>query len=312
MKVLIGLLLLAVLVVATALAFEIWSPFYVVPSIALVGCYLVACIVNVQPKTAVVIVNPFGGMREARQGWQLVLRPFEWLGKINGAEVFSLQKRVLDVKLDVESEDEEVLTLDLSINFRIVALIKFLEFPDAELKESISEHAKALASERARLCKDRDEIMDKKADIEDFIHFGFQRRMFSGNLLLEEYHGIKVDTVVISDPELPEDLKKAEVEREIAEKRAEAKVHEAKGLSKAAKALQGRTPKGQQPTLSREKAIELELIRSGAIKKENKEVDIGSNLTKVLDDVPKSFLGLLGSVFGPKGGKRKGKKKGGP
>ncbi|TSC89906.1 MAG: hypothetical protein G01um10143_396 [Parcubacteria group bacterium Gr01-1014_3] len=312
MKVIFGLLVLAALVVATVLAAETWPLYYVVPSAALVVVYLLGCIVNVQPKTAVVIVNPFGGMREARQGWQLVLRPFEWLGKINGAEVFSLQKRVLDVKLDVESEDEEVLTLDLSINFRIVALIKFLEFPEAEFKESLSEHAKALASERARLCKDRDEIMDKKADIEDFIHFGFQRRMFSGNLLLEEYHGIKVDTVVISDPELPEDLKKAEVEREIAEKRAEAKVHEAKGLARAAKALQGRTPKGQQPEMKREKAMELELIRSGAIKKENKEVEIGPHLAEAIDSLPKGVLAFFGSLFMPKGGKRKGKKKGGP
>ncbi len=321
MRVLIGLLVLATIVVASVVGLEVWAGKYgVSPAVLtfchffagfLLFCYILSGLVVVQPKTAVIRCNLSGRKKTLWEGLHFLFRPFERLGEINGATVFNVQKRVFDIKLDVESKDEEVLKLDLSVNFQITDLLQFLEFSDAELKESISEHAKALASERARLCKDRDEIMDQKADIEDFIHFAFQRRMFSGNLLLEEYHGIKVDTVVISDHKLPPELEKAEVEREIAEKRAEAQVFEAKGLSKAAKALQGRTKKGEQPAMSKEKAVELELIRTGKIKKENKENDIGPNLKEVIDDIPKGFLGLLGSVFGPKGGKRKGKK-GGP
>ncbi len=315
MKVLIGLLLLATLVVATVVACEIWSPWIGIPAAVIVICYLVAGIVNVQPNTAVIRCDFRGRKKELREGWHFVLRPLEWIGTINGANVFSLQNPVVvPIKLDVEAEDGGNVKLEMSLTCQIADLLRKLKLTEGDFLKSIQEYVKAGATDAAHMCKNSKGIYEKIEDgsFEDALLHGFRRYMPTGNLRVEQDLGIQVLSVIISDAEQPEEVKKAAQEALAAEMRAQAEVNEAKGLAKAAQALQGRVKKGAQPAMSKEKAVELELIRSGKIKKENREVDIGSNLAKAVDGIPKGFLGLLGSMFGPKGGKRKGKKGGGP
>ncbi len=315
MKVLCVLLAIAIFVMATIVACDIWSKFIVIPVAVLVICYLWACIVNVQPTTAVLIVNAFNGKREARSGWRLVFRPFEWLGEINGATVFSLQKQALTFKLDVEAMNKEAVSLEGVIVYQNADLVRRLDFTDEDFKTSILGKVKGLASERSHLCKNNEEIRASIQLIQDRIDDGFRERMKDEDVTIEEYHGISVASVVISDPEYPQALKDAAVEGDIAKKRAEARRQEIMGVKRAAQLMVAQSKRnGHEMTL--ERAIEIVQQQEGKISKSVDVFGFTPETNKMIEKVPSAaipawMLAILGKI-GNKGGGKRGGGKGGP
>lgn|GEM_PF-3470281 len=221
--------LFAIIVVALLFFF---SPVQMGIGMALAVVLLRICSVTVEPKTKVLVTNIFGGLRQAGPGWVLLFRPFEWIATVNESQIHSVQNRVLDVKLDVEAENEEFVTLDISVIYRITDLARYLDLASEDFKESVKEYTKSFATDIGRGCKDLDEIYEKIKDdaFEASLLAGFREPMPSGDITVEGHHGIQVVSVIISDPELSPALKAAAQEEQVAEKRAKAQNQEMLGV----------------------------------------------------------------------------------
>lgn len=170
--------------------------------------------------------------------------------------------------------------------------MRYLDFSEEDFKKSVLDHLEGVATDIGRSCKGIDEIYLRveNGEFEGKLLACFQEQMPHQNTTVGKYHGAEVDSVVISDVKLPKAIEDAALEERVAEQRAKALKAEARGLNEAARVVQGRTPKGENPKISKEKAIELIQIQNGKSPKQIHEVEIGDNAREALKDVPLEFL----------------------
>lgn len=288
-------LLFAIIVVATLLLFS-WK----IPAIIVV---LVLVYVSVRgnttdPKTKVLFMNIFtGGTREVGPGL-VVPWPWERIATVNGVKIHSIQKRALTVKIKVEAQNKQSLTLDFLIDLRIADLVRYLDFSEEDLKESITEHAESFATDISRQCADLDEIYEKvrSNDLEARVLSGFKELMPFSRRTVEAYHGVAVDSVIISDVKLPEDVEKAALEKEVAKKRAEAQLQEMLGVKRMAQLMVAQAKRNGRE-ISLDKAIELVQQQFGKVEKSVEEFGLSPETLATIKEVPGAGLPIWLSAF---------------
>lgn len=279
--------------------------------------YIAAGLVFVKTKTGSLRANVFGGEKHLGPGWHFLWRPFQWLAKINDSNVHSVQKQTLLAEIKIEAKNKASVTIKLRLIRRIVDLVRYLDFPKEDFEKSVLDHLEGVATDLARACKDLDEIYEKvkNGEFEAKLLACFQELMPSSNLTVGEYHGIAVDSVVISDVELPKEIEQAALEDQVAELKAKALKTEAKGLRDAAKTVQGRTPKGEEPKLSKDRAFQIVQAQQGKIDISIEEFGLSPQTLKTLEKDPGSAglavwgSALLNRISGAKSGRRGGPKK---
>lgn len=272
-----------------------------------------------EPKTKVLLTGILGDTREAGPGLVIPL-PDEWIATVNESEIHSAQKQFLDAKIDVDSKNKEFVTLDISVVYQIVDMAKYLDLKPEDFRESVTKNVKSFATDFAHKCKDLDQIYEKveNDEFEAGLLAGFRELMPSGDITVQEYYGIEVDSVIISDPEPSEEVKKAAQEKLAAKKRAEALAEEIRGLNKAVRILQGRTPKGKAPDIDKDRAL-LAVQRQLGKAEGVEEFGLSPATLKTIEKAPQAALpiwlsALLNRFSKANSGKRgggHGSKKGG-
>ncbi len=230
--------------------------------LVLMVCLFLLFSAIVPPYTGVIISFLGRPVRSAGPGLVLLLRPFE---KITHAHF--LERRAIPIKMNAETEDEEVVTLELSVEYQPSEknLIRFLGFNQQQIEEALKERTKSLCSIEIRKRKDRDEVYDNLKVIASAMQADFKTANGINGFTLEEHYGIKLASIMINDPELPPELVQAEVQREIQEKINEKRRLELKEIQSLAKVLVEEARK-QGQDMQYQTAFKIVQVQFGIIK----------------------------------------------
>lgn len=207
-----------------------------------------------------------------------------------------LEKKMISIEADFEDQDEEVIPLKISVEYQPAAqhLIAFCNFDKNQIEKAIKERIKQILSVEIRTHQNRDSVMDNINDISKNAKSVFENTLAEDGVnKLEEYYGINLTAVVIADPELPEELKKAAIEREAMEKTNLTRDLEMKKIKQIASKLV-KEAKKQGQSLKFETALEIVMINLGRIKKENRQFGLSKDtldtIANLLPNLLKEFL----------------------
>ena len=261
--------------------------------LAFLVCLVLACSVKVPAYTGV-IVGLFGKPWRSQGSGLLIRIPFvETIEK-----VVSLKTRAIHFEGDFEPENEEAVPLKMVIEYHPEQsyLVKFASFDEGKIEEMLKDRVKSILSVIVRACKERDDVMDSIKTIAEMAKENFELSFAEdGKTKLQEYYGVNVAAIYIADPELPEALKQAAVDREVMQKTILTRELERANLREMQKLDQGLIrrmarelvdeAKKRGSNLSFEVAMDLVLINLGKIKKENKQYGLSVDTLNAVKDV---------------------------
>jgi len=250
--------------------------------LAFLVCVALACSTKIPAYTGVV-VGLFGKPWRSEGPGLLFRIPFvETIEK-----VVSMKTRAIHFDGEFEPQNEEAVPLKLVVEYHPEGkgLVNFASFDESKIEAMLKDRIKSILSVIVRICEKRDEVMDSVRTIAEMVKEGFESSFAEdGKTKLQEYYGVNVAAIYIADPELPEALKKAAVEREVMEKTNLTRKLEQDNIKRMARELVDEAGK-RGSKLSFEAAMELVLINLGKIKKENKQYGLSVDTLNVLKDV---------------------------
>lgn len=255
----------------------------------------------VPPFTGAIVVRMGKPIRSIGPGTNFIFRPIEWIG-----ECISLKEKVIDDKMTAETEDEEVVSIDYSIEYApyLPALITFLGFTKDQVESAIKQRVKSLLSIAVRKRKDRDAVYDQISYVAQEVQTEFLQT-FSNQ------YGVYL-RFMIDDPELPKELAEAEVKREIQEKENERREIEMVKMRELAKAMVEDSKLSGKP-MTFEKALEKVQIQFKIVPEERKifglDSDTNAAIGGVLGGAAGALGGILDKIFPKMNPKRKTQKK---
>ena len=216
-------------------------------------------------------------------------------------EVVSLRQRSLTISGDFEPDNEEAVSLTARVEYHalyshLLNFVRFDEKKDGKLIEAmLKDRIKSIFSYTIRICKDRDDVMDGIKVIGELVKEDFEKSLAEdGKTPLQDYYGVNVEAIIIADPELPQALKEAAVEREVMEKRNLTRALEMKKIKSMAASLVKEAERHGQK-LNFETALETVMINLGRIKKENRQFGLSKDTLATIDDLlPKLAVVLKG------------------
>lgn len=261
--------------------------------LAFLGCVAMACATKVSSYTGVV-VGLFGKPWRSKGSGLLMRIPFvETIER-----VVSLKTRAIQFASEFEPQNEEAVPLKMVIEYHPEKehLVKFASFDESKIEEMLKDRVKSILSIIVRTCKGRDDVMDSIKTIAEIAKEEFELSFAEdGKTKLQEYYGVNVTAIYIADPELPEALKQAAVEREVMQKTILTRELERANLREMQKLDQDNIrrmarelvdeAKKRGSNLSFEVAMELILINLGKVKKENKQYGLSVDTLNAVKDV---------------------------
>lgn len=267
-------------------------------------------LIRVETNTLMHMADWQGAVRVLSQGLNII---WPWESPvING--VVSLVVTHDSFTGDFETQDESTVSLKFLFNCRPSAAHsrRYIEFDPVKRREGIIGHLTAMASIRVRSCKDRDMVLNTLKEIAKDVESEFRAATSGSHSLLEEYFGVIVEQVAISDPGLPEILKTAQTEREAQEKKNETRKSEMESNKTMMSDLVKESIDLKSPISSKE-AMDVVLLTQGKTKKDIKVIDLGPGAQTVatgaiggLTSLAKSALEFA-EKFTPKEGGKDGK-----
>lgn len=285
-------LALLVFVVMPAALLGVGVPLIVIlAGAALLVCFLLLLVVIIPPYTGAIISFLGKPIRSVGPGAHLLFRPLESV-----AQVVLLQRRKISIKMNAETKDEEVVSLDISIEHQpeTERLIRFLGFVPDQIESALVARIKSICSIEIRKLKDRDAVYDNLNQISKAIQGGFRTEKVVNGFTLEEHYGIHLISVMIDDPALPQKLVDAEVDREVQEKNNEKFGLEMKELKKQAR-LMVKEAERRGEKLSVEAAYKFLQVQRGIIKEDYRHYGISKDTLKTLESL---LLALIGGASG--------------
>lgn len=222
--------------------------------------------------------------RSRGEGFGPVFRPFgiplEYVTREEKIERFS-QK--FSINAETAERDGVPLNGNGSFTKKADALQNFFRMDPKERTSGLEQWMKYFVTLEVQKLKNRDEVHSGVKVIGERVTRAMKDCLIGG-VKLEDYFGVTVDAVVISDPEQSPILKAAEEKKEAAQEEAKAKTIELENFNERVNSLQGATPKGQKK-LSRQKAVDTVLLLDKKITREEKSFDVGKNAVDILKDI---------------------------
>ena len=259
------------------------------PILPILGC---AALFAVFIFFSFLVVDPFTGKIITRFGKMVrsVGPGLRWLWPWERVEFsISLQKRVVNFKGEFETDAEE--PVDLEIMYEYVPdsrrLMQFQSFDQTKIEGLLTERVRSVLQAIVRTKKNRDEVMNHLRDIAAGAKIDFEAATAENGDLLQEYYGINLQAITISDPKLPEKLKEAAVAKEVQEKENERRAMEMAKIKSMADALV-RSSKKLGKELSYEDALNIVLITLGKVKKDVKDFGLEAAV-KILKPILEKF-----------------------
>ncbi len=222
--------------------------------------------------------------RSRGEGFGPVFRPFlipiEYVTREEQIERFS---QAFSINAETAERDGVPLNGNGSFTKKASALQNFFKMDPGQRKSGLEQWMKYFVTLEAQKLLKRDQVHADVKGIGERVTVAMKTAKVGG-VLLEDYFGITVDVVVISDPEQSPGLRAAEEKKEVAQEEAKAKTIELENFNERVNSLQTATPKGQKK-LSRQKAVDTVLLIDKKITKEEKSIDIGKNAADILKDI---------------------------
>lgn len=192
-------------------------------------------------------------------------------GVITFERVVPLEKVAVGFKVVLEDQAEEAIPMDIYYEYMPDPnnLINYCSFSKLQIENAVKERIRNILSIETRKYKKRDDVLDNIHELSRVAKEKFECACAGNGTPIEIYYGIKVTTIAVADPELPEELKQAAIQREVMEKTNETRGVEMEKIKQIAKSLIKAARKHDQD-LRYETALELVLINLGKIKQENK------------------------------------------
>lgn len=256
-------------------------------------CLVLATSIKIPSYTGMV-VGLFGKPWRSKGAGLLVRIPFvETIEKI-----VSLKTRVIQFAGEFEPKNEEAVPLKVVVEYHPEqkGLVNFASFDENKMEEMLKDRIKSILSVIVRTCKGRDDVMDSIKTIAEMAKEEFESSFAEdGKTKLQEHYGVNLTAIYIADPELPEALKQAAVEREVMQKTILTRELERANLREMQKLDQDNIrrmarelvdeAKKRGSNLSFEAAMELVLINLGKVKKENKQYGLSVDTLNAIKDV---------------------------
>lgn len=235
----------------------------------------------IPPYMAAIVARMGKPVRSIGAGTHFVLWPLEWLEAVT-----SLKTKVIDEKMVAETDSEEVVPLDFSIEYAPLAhlLIQFLSYSQEEVVNAIKQRVASLVSVAVRKRKDRDETLNQISAIAKEV-----QDEFSGQF--SNLYGVRV-RFLIDDPELPPKLVEKEVEREMQEKENERRKLDVMNLKRVAAILVKEAEKRGEK-LSFDAALKRVQVQLGIVKEQHQFYGVDGQSLGVVRDI-------LSMIFGGK------------
>lgn len=231
-------------------------------TILAVGLGIWLCLMIVPPYTSVLVTNVFGGsVRPCGSGLQKIL---PWEEVVAGSEV-SMEISNYSFTSDFETKDEVPVSLktafDLLPDERY--LVEYRRFNAATRITGITERIRAILTQEIRKLKDRDEVMDDFQKLTAEVKRRFEETVSDEDgKPLEQYYGIDLKKLMISDGDLPAALKEATARKEVMAKDNETRQMEMTKFKQMAAAVIAESVKRGSP-MSFEKAMEFIQLQFG-------------------------------------------------
>ena len=256
--------------------------FFFIMMVVFLVCLALLFVRIVPPYTAAIVVRMGKPIRSIGPGTHFVFWPLEWVG-----EPISIKEKVIDDKMSTETESEEVVPLDFSIEYApyFAALVTFLGFSSDQIESAIKQRVKSLLSIAVRKRKDRDAVYDQMNYVAQEVQQEFLQKFSS-------QYGVYI-RFLIDDPELPPKLVDAEVEREIQEKTNEKRKLDLTNLKKLANDLvQAAEKRGEK--LSFDAALKRVQVHLGIVKEQHQFYGLDSQTSGVLGSILSPLIKNLG------------------
>jgi hypothetical protein len=211
--------------------------------------------------TSVLVTNIFTDKtRACGSGLRLIL---PWEKKVENSETkMEISSHIF--RNDFETQDEAVIPLEIA--FDVIPdqrhLLEFRRFDSATRLNGIKERIEAILSVEIRKLRNRDEVMDSLIKLADTVKQRFEEAESEDRKLLEEYYGVNLKKLMISDVDLPAALKEAATRKEVMEKDNQTRQMEMAKLKQMAVALVKESEK-RGSLMPFEKAMEIVQLQFG-------------------------------------------------
>jgi hypothetical protein len=239
--------------------------------------------------------SPYKGVAIAFLGkvWRSRGEGFGWIFQPGGipieyvAREETIERFAQKFSINAETQERDGVPLNGNGSFskKADALQNFFRMDPKERTAGLEQWMKYFVTLEVQKLKKRDDVHADVKGIGERVTAAMKAAKV-GNVPLEEYFGVTVDAIVISDPEQSAQLRAAEEEKEVAQEKAKAKSIELENFNERVNALQTATPKGQKK-LPRQIAVNTVLTLDGKIKREERVIDAGPNITGLLGEAGK-------------------------
>ncbi|MEK7640566.1 MAG: hypothetical protein AAB389_01045 [Patescibacteria group bacterium] len=211
-----------------------------------------------------------------------------------------LDRGSLAFEMDAETSGEDSVPYAGRMNYskRAESQRNFHRMSEKERESGLKDWMKHFMSiEVRKFTKRKDATSDAAIQsLGDAVREGL-RGVWIGGMRLEDYFGITIDGVIITDPGQPQALKDAETRREAAEQDAKAKDVIHKNLMKRARAYQTESLKNGGQLMPMEKAIEMVQINDGIVPKKVHHIDFGKNSTGAVAGAVEKVSNVIEKLF---------------
>lgn len=254
----------------------------------IVVCLILCCFVTIPAYTGAIIVNRVSGSLRSVGPGVGILWPWEKI--VNGSET---PLKTIPCKLDekeskFQTKDEANISLIVGFNANPIAehLVEYKRFSEAERLNGIRGKLRSILSIEIRKLADRDTVMDNLEAIIISAQKTYQTSVSEKEILFEHYYGTNIDALTIAFAPLPEELQKAEDEKEAQEKRNEMRKSEMDMIKQMAKELVSESG----GTMMYEDAMRRIQVQLGKVKDENKTFGLDKGTQQLIKDAIKGVM----------------------
>lgn len=254
-----------------------------------VVCYFVPCFLRVQEYQGVVIAILGIPWRSKGAGPGFIWRPFG----------IPLERVVREVKIEriplsflasLNAKNRDTVPGEIGMHYEIdfSCLLNYFKMDPKKREEAIKKKVIEMANVATYKRKDRDKVFKDFEKIGKEVTAAFRKESEDG-MSLEEYFGIKLVSIFLSDIEPPKAVVEAEQQKEIEEERRAAARIKADSIKERAEDRMKLDPK-----LSLQKAIEQIHIEDGIVTKKINEIGVDDNLAGLGDSLLGKISGWVG------------------
>lgn len=227
--------------------------------------------------TASLAMNVLDGTQRPLGPGLQVISPLEKITKSG----ISLKDQVHTWEEDFETDDESTIRVRVTIiEAAIFELLSAHQSFDGDSRiNGIKEKVNKFLNNLIRKMEDRNAVMDSLEELGIRAKTRFEKAQTEDGVSLQQYFGTNLRSVALSGTELPEELRKAQTEKEAVEKRNETRQLGIKKLKELARMLV-KEARDEEMDLTFKEALDAVQIEEGKTKKEIKifGIEAGSQL----------------------------------